>query len=497
MVQEKFLFEIMAKRNFPIDLEIGKIPPQALQLEESTLGAIMLERDAIDRVINILKPESFYRDENQKIYQAIIDLAKKDRAIDILTVTEQLRKNKTLDEVGGPLYVTQLTSNISSTSNIEQHALYVQEKFIKRELIRTSSELNDRAFDDSIDTQDLVDYANKLNDELNELIAGKQQIKRLDAVLDQSLNDALKRRKLRNEGRKIGIEPPLKSLKDKIFYWPNDLITVAARPSEGKTNFALHIARESANNGDPVCIYSLETDAIKLGDRYMLAESNVSDYDYRAGYIKDNDIKALEKAKKTLGDIPIYIDDNPIVSVDYIKTHSRLMKKKGRCNLIIIDYLQLTDTSGYKRFTRDQEISTITRTLKTHARNIGVPVIDLCQLNRDIEKRTGDKRPKLSDLRESGAIEMDSHIVMFIWTPSRYGIDEIDGKSTQGKTHLIIAKNKDGKVGEVVINQKYGLRYIWDESEFQPTFDKSIGKDAQMAQEKEDNPFEEEGDLPF
>jgi len=482
----------MNKKLQNIDLDLGRIPPQNTEAEEFVLGAIMIERDAIDNVINILKPESFYKEEHQKIYEAISDLTKKDKAIDILTVTEQLRKSKVLDEVGGPLYVTQLTSRIASASNIVDHALIVQEKFIKRELIRTSQELSSRSFDDEVDTKDIIDYANKLNDDLNELVAGKQQIRRLDDVLEQSYNDALTRKDKRSQGQKIGLEPPLQSLKDKINYWPNDLIIIAARPSEGKTNFALHIAKEISGNKDPICIYSLETDAVKLGDRLILAESNVNDYDFRAGYLKDEDIKELEKAKKTLGELPIYIDDNPVVGVNYIKTHSRLMNKKGRCKAILIDYLQLTDTSEFKRFTRDQEISTITRTLKTHARNIGIPVIALCQLNRDIEKRAGDKKPKLSDLRESGAIEMDSHLVIFIWTPSRYGIDEIDGKPTKGTTHLIIAKNKDGKVGEVIINEKYGLRYIWDISILEPANEKLMGKDAQIKEE-----FDEIEDLPF
>lgn len=473
-----------------INLDIGLIPPQSVDLEQSVIGAILIDKDAMDNVVNILTPESFYRDENQKIYQVILDLHKKDKAIDILTVTEQLRKKNELEEVGGAVYITDLTAKIASSANIVHHAMYVQEKFIRREQIRISQTLLNASYDDSIELDDLITQSNQLNDQLNELIAGKQRIRRLDDVLSQSIVEVKQRHKDKAEGRKIGIEPPLKCLKDKIYYWTNDLNLLASRPSEGKTNMMLHIAKEAAQNGHPVCIYSLETDAVKLSDRIIIAEANINDYDYYSGYVTEKDIKNIELAAKRLRKLPIYIDDNPVVSVDYIKSHSRLMKKKGKCSLIMVDYIQLTDTSGYKYKSREQEISTITRMLKTHARKLEVPIIALCQLNREIERRAGDKKPKLSDLRESGQLEMDAYLVMFLWRPERYGIEEIDGKSTIGIAYIIIAKNKDGQTGEVKFKHKYGLRYIWDIDEDMPDIQPIYsGKDKQFSDDETEMPF--------
>jgi replicative DNA helicase len=435
-------------------LDLGKVPPQAVELEEAVLGAVMLEKDVILEVIDILKPESFYKEEHQKIFQAIIDLTSANKAIDLLTVTEELRKKKELDEVGGPLYITQLTTRVASAAHVEFHARIVAQKYIQRELIRVSSEIQSRAFDESTDVDDLLDFSES---ELFNIAQGniKKESQKVNVLIKEAIfqiEEASKR-----ADSLIGIPSGFTRLDRLTNGWQNsDLVIIAARPSMGKTAFVLTMARNmSVEHNRPVAIFSLEMSSLQLVNRLIVAETELPSNRIRNGKLADYEWEQLDYKIRQLVDAPIFIDDTPAISIFELRAKARRLKRQHNISVLIIDYLQLMTGTADTRGSREQEVSNISRALKGIAKELDIPVIALSQLNRSVEIRSGTKRPQLSDLRESGAIEQDADMVIFIHRPEKYGLfEDENGNSLRGLAEIILAKHRNGPIGDLFLKFK-------------------------------------------
>jgi replicative DNA helicase len=438
----------------PVGIDLGKLPPQAPELEEAVLGAVMLEKDAILEVIDILKPESFYREEHQKIFQAIIDLTSANKAIDLLTVTEELRKKKQLEEIGGPVYIAQLTSRVASAAHVEFHARIVAQKHIQRELIRVSSEIQSRAFDESTDVDDLLDFSEA---ELFNIAQGniKKESQKVNVLIREAIlqiEEASKR-----ADSLIGIPSGFTKLDRMTNGWQNsDLVIIAARPSMGKTAFVLTMARNMAvEHNRAVAIFSLEMASLQLVNRLIVAETELPSNRIRNGKLADFEWEQLDYKIKKLVDAPIFIDDTPAISIFELRAKARRLKRQHNMDILIIDYLQLMTGTPDTKGNREQEVSTISRALKGIAKELDIPVIALSQLNRSVEIRSGTKRPQLSDLRESGAIEQDADMVIFIHRPEKYGLmEDENGNSLRGLAEIILAKHRNGPIGDIFLKFK-------------------------------------------
>ena len=442
------------RRKSSLDLSsmvYGKVPPQARDLEEAVLGAIMLEKSAFDTVIEILKPECFYVDAHQRIFRAMQSLAQKSMPIDLLTVVEELRTKEELELVGGPYYVTKLTNAVVSSANVETHSRIILQKFIQRDLIRISGEVISDAYEDSTDVFDLLDEAeSKLFEITNNHL--RKNFDSIDTVLVKTIQRI---EDMRNRQEDItGVPSGFPSL-DRITYgWqPTDLVILAARPSVGKTAFALNLARNAALHAPrstPIAFFSLEMSAGQLVQRILSAESEIWLEKIARGKMEEHEMQQLYRnGIQRLQNAPIFIDDTPALNIFELRAKCRRLKNKHNVSLIIIDYLQLMSGTGDKRSSnREQEISTISRNLKGLAKELGIPIIALSQLSREVEKRKeGDKMPQLSDLRESGAIEQDADMVMFLYRPEYYNITANEfGESNKGETHVRIAKHRNGSL---------------------------------------------------
>jgi replicative DNA helicase len=432
----------------------GKVPPQAKDLEEAVLGAVMLEKSAFDTVVEILKPECFYVEANQRIYRAMQTLQQKNQPIDILTVVEELKSKEELDMVGGPYYVTRLTNAVVSSANIEAHSRIILQKFIQRELIRISGEIISDSYEDSTDVFDLLDEAeSKLFEITNNHL--RKNFDSIDTVLVKTVQ-RMEDMRHRNEDI-TGVPSGFPTL-DRITYgWQNtDLIILAARPSVGKTAFALNLARNaalSASKPTPVAVFSLEMSAGQLVQRILSAESEIWLEKIARGKLQEHEMKQLyAKGIQKLAQAPIFIDDTAALNIFELRAKCRRLKNKHNIGLIIIDYLQLMSGAGEgKNTNREQEISQISRNLKQLAKELQVPIIALSQLSRAVETRKeGNKMPQLSDLRESGAIEQDADMVMFLYRPEYYDITANEmGESNKGETHVRIAKNRNGMLDTI------------------------------------------------
>src|SRR5678809_457225 len=432
-------------------LVYGKIPPQAKDLEEAVLGAIMLEKNAFDVVIEILKPECFYVDAHQRIYRAMQGLAQKNKPIDILTVSEELKTREELEMVGGPYYVTKLTNAVVSSAHIETHARIILQKFIQRELIRVSGEIIGDAYEDSTDVFDLLDDAeSKLFEITNNHL--RKNFDTIDSVLVKTIQRI---EDLRHKNEDVTGVPSGYASLDRITYgWQNtDLVILAARPSVGKTALALNLARNAALHASkptPVAVFSLEMSAGQLVQRILSAESEIWLEKISRGKLEEHEMKQLyAKGIQRLAQAPIYIDDSAALNIFELRAKCRRLKNKHNVGLIIIDYLQLMSGTGENRNSnREQEISRISRDLKGLAKELQIPIIALSQLSREVEKRSqGNKMPQLSDLRESGAIEQDADMVMFLYRPEYYDITANEmGESNKGETHIRIAKHRNGSL---------------------------------------------------
>lgn len=444
--------------------EHGKLPPQAIDIEEAVLGGLMLEKRAIQTVVTLLTSEVFYKESHQAIYSAILYLHDNNQPVDILTVSNELRNNGLLELAGGPFYITQLTSRIASTANIEYHTGILVQKYLARELIKSSTEIIRKSFEDEADVYDLIASADNEISKINEYSVRGGSFKHVSDSSTKSLESAKRREIMRKEGKTSGITTGLKELNALTGGWqPSDLIIIAARPGMGKTSLMLKHALTAALVNVPVCIYTLEMSDERLTDNLLLMLSDVEKDKFKNGFMSQDDWSNIAYSKSKLDKLPIYIDPNPSVSMRYIKANSVVMAKKGKCGLILIDYLQLVDVSSDERNrNREQEVAKASREAKVIAKQLNIPVILLCQLSREVEKRA-DKKPQLSDLRESGAIEQDADVVAFIYRPEYYGITEdASCNSLKGVGKIILAKNRNGATDEAKFRYNESMTKITD-----------------------------------
>ena len=429
--------------------EFGKLPPQDTKLEDAVLGAIMLEKDAYNTVCEILKPEAFYNPANQKIYEAIQHLSSVGRPIDMLTVTDQLRTNKTLEEVGGAIRITELTGMVSSAANVEFHARIVAQKYLARELINYSSQVQSLAFDESIDVYDLMQEAEGKLFEIS-----KNTLKRDVIPIDNAVDQAIKKieEAANRQDGLSGLQTGFHKLDRLTSGWQNsDLIIIAARPAMGKTAFVLSMAKNMAVDfNQSVAVFSLEMSSLQLVNRLISNVCSLEGEKIKSGQLTQPEWENLMTRTRALSNAPLYIDDTPSLSIFELRTKARRLVREHNVGIIIIDYLQLMNATGMKFGSREQEVSTISRNLKQLAKELDIPIIALSQLNRSVETRSADdkmgKRPQLSDLRESGAIEQDADIVCFIHRQEYYTHSKVDaeGNSIEGLAEFIVAKHRSG-----------------------------------------------------
>jgi replicative DNA helicase len=464
----------------PNQLLYGKVMPQAIPLEEAVLGAVMLDKDGFPSIIEILRSETFYLPAHQEIFNVMSTLFGKSQPIDLLTVHEALKKNGKLEEIGGISYLMQLTNKVASAANIEFHARIIAQKFIQRELINVSTRIIKDAYEDAKDVLDLLDEAER----------------GLYDITDQNLNTgyeslsslAVKARKeieaVSQQGSEMtGVTTGFVELDKMTNGWQSsDLIIVAARPGMGKTAFTLSLAKNAATSGKAVAFFSLEMANVQLVQRLISMEAHVNSKKLRNGQLDEQEWKRLHDAVDKLSTVPIYIDDTPGINIFELRAKCRRLKQNHDISMIIIDYLQLmAGAPNDKRGNREQEISSISRALKGLAKELHVPVIALSQLSRAVESRGGDKRPQLSDLRESGAIEQDADIVTFIYRPGYYGVEEGDAGVPTDLTEIIIAKHRNGSLGTV------NLRFVPHFVKFEDPGDSEFINDLSEAFQA--NPF--------
>ena len=425
---------MVAQKNNADILAYGKIPPQALEMEEIVLGSLMLEADAFHRVSGIIDAQCFYKSEHQLIFSTVKSLADTGKNIDLVTVVRTLKDAGKIDQVGGPLYITGLTKNVASAAHIEFHARIIAQKYIQRELIRISSEIQKDAFDDTSDIDDLIsDARNKLN-EVDNLIVNSNTGQTSKVVAIEALKEIEKDAMAIKAGISPGITTGFHDLDISLGGWRNtNLIILAARPSVGKTSLALHFAKVAAASGNWVNFYGLEMKNPDLFRIMLSGPSGLSRTTLRDGSLEEYEWEKLHSGTAQLEKLPIIWNDNPTITVNNIRSNTVRNKKAGKCGLIIIDYLQLIKPTD-KKAIREQQISEISRSLKEIALANNVPIICLSQLNRDVEKRS-DKEPTLADLRESGAIEQDADVVMFLY-------------NNEG-LKMKVGKNRRGRIGQI------------------------------------------------
>jgi replicative DNA helicase len=447
-----------------INAQYGKVPPQAPEVEEAVLGALMLERDAYVTVADIIDTGSFYKDEHQKIFEAIKALSANEKPIDLLMVTQELKDRGQLEEVGGPAFITQMTRRVASAAHIEFHARIIAQKHIQRELIRVSSEIQSRAYDDTIDVDDLIDFSESSLFKVAETNIKKETVP-IRPVLKEAL-DLIEEARLREDGLQ-GVPSGFNKVDRHTLGWQkSDLIIIAARPSMGKTAFVLTMARNmSVDHNIPVAVFSLEMSGLALVMRLISSETELGSAKIKSGRLEEWEWTMLHNKIAKLSNAPLYIDDTPALSIFELRAKCRRLKMQHNIQCVVVDYLQLMTTGTDNRGSREQEVSTISRSLKAIAKELDIPVIALSQLNRSVESREG-KKPQLSDLRESGAIEQDADIVIFIHRPEYYGITEDeDAHSTKGVAEIIVAKHRNGPTGVVHLSFRKELAKFTDMEE--------------------------------
>ena len=450
--QEKTNFTARKNRLSNTVSGLGRIPPQAIDLEEAVLGALMLEKDALSTVIDILKPEVFYQESHRMIFEAIHQLFQKSKPVDILTVTAELRNQGNLESIGGAYYVTNLTNRVASAANIEYHARIISQKYIQRELIRISSEIIQNAYEDTTDIFDLLDHAEKNLFDIaqNNL---RRDTQKMDEIIKQSLA-TLEELRTKTDGL-TGVPSGFTDLDRITGGWQkSDLVIIAARPAMGKTAFVLSCARNAAVDFQkPVVVFSLEMSSVQLVNRLISGETEIEQEKIRKGNLAEWEWQQLHSKIGRLTEAPLLIDDTPALNIFEFRAKCRRLKSQYDIQMIIIDYLQLMHGKGEGGGgNREQEIGSISRALKSVAKELDVPVLALSQLSRAVENRPGQngKRPLLSDLRESGSIEQDADMVLFLYRPEYYGITEDEqGRSQAGVGEVIIAKHRNGETGIV------------------------------------------------
>jgi replicative DNA helicase len=485
--KDKTVAKRMQRARLP-QVDMGRIPPQALDAEEAVLGAMMLDGKAVNDAIDILRtPDAFYDPKHKVIFGSIHDLFRDSQVIDLLTVTERLRKNGDLESAGGVYYLSSLTNKVASAAHIEYHSRIIIEKFIQREIIRMSNEILRDAFDE---TKDVFKVLSRAEEELFAIAQSnmKKSYDTMTSAMQTAISEIEMARK--NTDGISGVPTGFKDLDKLTSGWQrSDMIVIAARPAMGKTAFVLSMARNTAvdyNMG--VALFSLEMSSVQLVKRLISSEARIDAEKLRKGDLADHEFQQIHSRIKKLSKAPIYIDDTPGISIFELRAKCRRMKQKHNIEIIIIDYLQLMTAGSNKTSgNRQEEISQISRSIKEIAKELNVPVVALSQLSRSVEQRGGDKRPVLSDLRESGAIEQDADIVSFIYRGEYYGLTEDEYGSTQGRGDIIIAKHRNGATDTV------RLQFVGRFARFENIDSFENGEDAfEPAPLNPSNSFEEE-----
>jgi replicative DNA helicase len=430
--------------------EMGRLQPQARELEEAVLGALMLEKDAYSIVCEILKPECFYEKEHEKIYAAIVDLAVSQQPVDMLTVTEQLKRRGELEEVGGPFYISQLTSKVASSAHIEYHARIIAQKYVARELITFTATVQDKAFDETIDVEDLMQEAEGKLFEISQRNV-KKDVTQINPVIKEAI-DMLQIAANRKDGLS-GLRTGFEGLDKMTSGWQNsDLIIIAARPAMGKTAFVLSMAKNMAvNHNIPVALFSLEMSNVQLVNRLIVNVCEIPGEKIKSGRLENYEWEQLDFKIKDLYDAPIYVDDTPSLSVFELRTKARRLVREHGIKIIIIDYLQLMNASGMNFGSREQEVSTISRSLKGLAKELNIPIIALSQLNRNSDNPV----PNLNRLRDSGQIAEAADVVVFVYRPEYYGKsfpEPYENVDTVDKAMIDIAKGRNIGTSRFICN---------------------------------------------
>lgn len=443
-----------AKNTQPIDQIYGHLMPQALQVEKAVIGALMIDKDAYPVVCEMLTPQSFYDPKHQKIYAAIQELSILEQPVDLLTVHEKLASNGELDEAGGYFYLSDISSHVSTSANIEYHARIIAQKSLARQLISFASMVQTKAFDDTVDTDDLMQEAEGSLFELSQRNM-KKDYTQIDPVIDNAVKVIQKA--AANKGGLTGVPTGYHKLDDITSGWQSsDLIIIAGRPAMGKTSFALSMAKNIAADAKvPMAFFSLEMSNVQLVNRLISNVCEIQGSKILNGQLQADEWERLDKRLNKLLRAPLFVDDTPGLSVFELRTKARRLKKEHNIGIIMIDYLQLMNANGMRFSSRQEEVSTISRSLKGLAKELDIPIIALSQLNRGVESREGleGKRPQLSDLRESGAIEQDADMVLFVHRPEYYHIYQDEhGHDLRGMAQIIIAKHRKGATGDVLLN---------------------------------------------
>ncbi len=445
-----------SKREIKIDSTYGHLQPQAPEIERIVLGALMIDKDAFSIVSELLVPETFYEPRNQKIYEAIRTLNMNENPVDVATVINQLQKNGTLEDVGGPAYLVELSSHVASSAHIEYHAHILAQKYLARQLISFSSRVETKAFDETVDVDELMQEAEGSLFEISQRNM-KQDYTQIDPVIQQAVE--ILQNAAQNSGGMTGIPTGYTGLDEKTSGWQkSDLVIIAGRPAMGKTSFALSVAKNIAvDYHEPIAFFSLEMNNVQLVNRLISNTCEIAGSKILNGQLTPDEWERLDKNLRRLIGAPLYVDDTPGLSVFELRTKARRLVREKGVKIIMIDYLQLMNANGMKFGSRQEEVSTISRSLKGLAKEWDIPILALSQLNRTVENREGleGKRPQLSDLRESGAIEQDADMVLFVHRPEYYHIftDE-RGNDLHGMAQIIIAKHRKGATGDVLLTFK-------------------------------------------
>ena len=439
------------------DLGFAHVMPQAPDMEKAVLGALMIDKDAYLEVCDLLRPESFYEPRNQMVYEAIQQLSMEESPVDVLTVVDKLEKTGNLNEVGGPGYIAELSSMVVTSANIEYHANVVAEKYLSRQMAHYVSIIGKKTFDETYDIKDVIQEADSLLLEISQ-----KSVKKDYSVLAPIVNQAVKivEAAYANKGGLTGISTGFYKLDDMTCGWQkSDLVIIAGRPAMGKTAFALSLAKNIAvDQKIPMAFFSLEMTSVQLANRLMANNCQIEGHKLMSGQLKRDDWDRLDKHLNSLLEAPLYIDDTEGIPVMELRTKIRRLVKEHHIELVMVDYLQLMTASGMRYNNRQEEISLISRALKGMAKEFNIPIIALSQLNRGVDTREGaeGKRPRLSDLRESGAIEQDADMVIFLHRPEYYGLPQSEDGSIdyRGKAEVIISKHRKGAVGIIMMDFK-------------------------------------------
>ena len=443
----------MAKKSID-NTTYAHLQPQALEVERAVLGALMNDRDAYAVVCEILSPESFYEQRNQLIYSAIRDLSIAEKPVDVLTVTDELERQGSLDKVGGAIYIADLSNKVASSANIEYHARIIAHKFLARQLISFASDIETKAFDGSMDIDDLMQDAEGSLFELS-----RRNMKKDYTQIEPVISNAVEviQKAAANKDGLTGVPTGYHKLDNITSGWQaSDLVIIAGRPAMGKTSFALSMAKNiAADYKVPMAFFSLEMSNVQLVNRLISNCCEIQGSKILNGQLKPDEWERLDKRLNNLIGSPLYLDDTPGLSVFELRTKARRLVRDHGVKIIMIDYLPLMIANGKRFSSRQEEVSTISRSLKQIAKELDIPILALSQLNRGVESREGleGKRPQLSDLRESGAIEQDADMVLFVHRPEYYHIyQDENGRDLHGMAQIIIAKHRKGATGDVLLN---------------------------------------------